>query len=397
MSSTQAMDDLLDTVRALWPQADVQLRRHGSRTPCARAWFVVPHRRAPRLLVPASGRRAGATSLWRFSDALPARDTLTRTVGALAVASRFRRAVPDLVCVDNEDRSIAAHLQEALGGPVRLSLGIGSARANRKPVLEIFDERGHSTGFAKVGATDVAAQRVRHEIAALQRLGDVRLGQLKVPSTIQAGDWSGMPMLVMSTLPASPWRRPGGEWRIPLSAMANLQVAFGQRHAPLTELPFWQRLTDTADGLQIAPHHERFGAALQRLAERDGDRAHLNTAWHGDWTPWNTARSGHDTHVWDWERFEEGVPPGLDRCHWAVNTMTRAHGLSEARVAEGLTMAAAARGSVAAQQGGDPAGAAYLAAITGRYLASVEEAGGELIQQRALVMLASLEAHLTRS
>jgi hypothetical protein len=37
--------------------------------------------------------------------------------------------------------------------------------------------------------------------------------------------------------------------------------------------------------------------------------------WHGDWVPWNLARSGRGLVAWDWEYSEPGAPVGLDEVH----------------------------------------------------------------------------------
>jgi len=90
--------------------------------------------------------------------------------------------------------------------------------------------------------------------------------------------------------------------------------------------------------------------------------------------------------LWDWERFELGVPGGLDRCHYGVNAVCRRDGVSVGSVVAGLRHA-----------GIDPtsyddrlAGAAYLAAITARYLVGAESELGETIVDRAQVMLDAL-------
>ncbi|WP_204042104.1 hypothetical protein [Acrocarpospora phusangensis] len=39
-------------------------------------------------------------------------------------------------------------------------------------------------------------------------------------------------------------------------------------------------------------------------------------AWHGDFSPWNVCAGGDgELLVWDWERFEVGVPIGFDALH----------------------------------------------------------------------------------
>jgi hypothetical protein len=62
---------------------------------------------------------------------------------------------------------IGAVVASIVGEPVQLSLGIGTARANRKPVLGAFDRRGRPVAFVKVGDTAVSARHVVAEARAL--------------------------------------------------------------------------------------------------------------------------------------------------------------------------------------------------------------------------------------
>jgi hypothetical protein len=95
--------------------------------------------------------------------------------------------------------------------------------------------------------------------------------------------------------------------------------------------------------------------------------------------------------LWDWERFETGMPPGLDRCHYGINAVVRRDGLDHASVMRGLELA-----GVSNVPGTDDhlVGAAYLATITGRYLRGAETDLGDMISHRSEVMLGALSAWL---
>ena len=69
------------------------------------------------------------------------------------------------------------------------------------------------------------------------------------------------------------------------------------------------RILDTAAARTLvdlrAGIEQRFGHVPLRLG-----------AWHGDWTPWNTAVVADTVLAWDWERFTGGVPVGFDALHY---------------------------------------------------------------------------------
>jgi hypothetical protein len=71
---------------------------------------------------------------------------------------------------------------------------------------------------------------------------------------------------------------------------------------------------------------EPAGRALQLL---DGlthvaDEVPVSTRWHGDFTPWNCARTAGGTlWVWDWESSEPDAAAGLDALHWSYSIRRR--------------------------------------------------------------------------
>ncbi len=135
----------------------------------------------------------------------------------------------------------------------------------------------------------------------------------------------------------------------------------------------------------------RLGDALEQLRLASEDRPLPFGAWHGDWTPWNMSRRRGRLQLWDWERFETGVPMGLDRCHYGVNTITHTQGFDQGSIVRGLELA-----GIPEEPGSDEhlVAAAYLAAIACRYLVGAEGHRGETIADRAEVMLETLCAWL---
>lgn len=103
------------------------------------------------------------------------------------------------------------------GETVDVSLGLGTARTNRKPVLQVFDARGRSLAFVKVGENSVTEPLVRAEAASLRRLGECELPRLlEVPRLLHLGRWEGATVVAMTALETSHWQphpsvhHPGG-------------------------------------------------------------------------------------------------------------------------------------------------------------------------------------------
>lgn len=162
--------------------------------------------------------------------------------------------------------SIAAYLGEVFDAPVETVLHVRPAlRPNRKPVLEARTD-GRLLAFVKVGDSERARELVTREAAALRALAEAPLKTVVVPDVLHQGEWRGLPVLALSPLP----------------------VRRGRVPRPLL--------------------HE----AVMEIAATGGARP----AWHGDLSPWNLCPSADGRLlVWDWERYETGVPYGFDAVH----------------------------------------------------------------------------------
>ena len=197
--STQA---LVTTMRALHPGADVKVARGRRRDPVASAEYVVlPNRKAPKLLVPAAPARAAAGAVRRFSADATYYDTVQRLAVAALAQGRGVSAFPDRVIVHGpREGSLAAHLDDLLGTRVVFSVGIGTERVNRKPVLQVFDADGRTVAFAKLGDSDQARADVGAEAVALSRLAGRGWRRLQPPKVLHHGTWEGMELLLLSPL-----------------------------------------------------------------------------------------------------------------------------------------------------------------------------------------------------
>lgn len=163
--------------------------------------------------------------------------------------------------------SIECHLSEVLGTPIRVVMHVRPARrANRKPILEAHDATGR-VGFVKIGDTPRTRELVDNEAAALLKLADLPLKHVVAPTVLHHGQWNGLAVLALSPLPV----RRG---KVPADLLC---------------------------------------AAVKEIALSGGPAGH---AWHGDLSPWNICPSADGRLlVWDWERYEVGVPYGFDACH----------------------------------------------------------------------------------
>ncbi|MDN3352511.1 hypothetical protein [Actinomadura sp. DC4] len=381
MSGRTTAGPWAETVARLWPDAEVG---EGPDPEAVRAFVFLPSADRPRLLLPAGLPAAAAGALRRYSHDLGPRARVTRAATATAVrAGLADRMLRDRLFVTGAGASIEDRLGELLGRPVVISVGLGSARANRKPILHALTPRGEPVAFVKVGDTEMARDLIAGEAAALARLAGRSFERLRVPRVLHHGEWRDMSLLVLTPLPTralSLRPRPGA----PVAAMRELTGA--TRRVPLASSSFWPRFADVP--LDDPDQRKRLADAAGRIGEAYGGDEVDFGAWHGDWTPWNMAWHGGRLQLWDWERYDPDVPAGLDLLHYRSQT----GGGYDAWPDAGLLAPLGQRGRTAAITT-----ELYVLELTRRYLRAAQGDLGEPLRAQAAALLDLLYANAGRT
>lgn len=389
------MSALLSTVQDLWGASALGTRRRPSQVETGTVYVdfaVVPNSRTPRLLIPAASRRAARNALHRYSADLSQRKAMQRWFAATlfgAVGPRVPLAGERLYAMAQHGESIVEHLGKIMNEPVRVSLSIGTERANRKPVLQIFDHKGRSLAFAKLGGSDFTAELVRREGAALHSVGARTWEVLHAPKVLHLGQWQRHAVLVMEDLRTRPMGRLRGFERLRYAAQNELQHNFRDQAQPLVSTPLLSTLQVEANRLQDGLTSNRFRSMLGRLISHYGSTLVPVGATHGDWTAWNMAADRGRLQVWDWERFDTGVPTGIDAMHYRLSKHLQANPLSPTSILAGL------RSEVPGLDETDTAdhmrAVVYLCALTSRYLTGAGSVRVVSVEGKSEAMLKALE------
>lgn len=287
--------------------ARATLSRRPGRQP--RAYLCLPSPGRPQLLVPLVPA-AGDVVTERRSAGW--RGRITKGLVATGLRSGVAPWLPvrRLVVTDPALDDLARWIT----GDDRAHLGVlsGPPRANRKPVLRVLAPSGRTTAYAKLGGSALTSELVRRETAALRSLGAAQISGLRPPDVLKAGEWAGRAVLVTSPLATgTALRQPD---RLPV---AQTRALFG--HAARDDLPLRASSVFADRSAGPSPELDRLGARLLSVV---GDLRLPVGAAHGDWTPWNMALDGDLLEVWDWERYAEDVPAGLDAVHFEASLVT---------------------------------------------------------------------------
>ena len=303
-------------------------RRAGGRpaaSPGGREFALIAGIHRPPLMVPAERRLAAAAvrrhSRPRSAAARMGVRALCLGLGAGMGGSALRWALRGRVQIATPAGAgtIDEHLKTVLSRDLAVSMYLGPARANRKPVLQLLGPGGEPAGFAKIGVNPLTRSLVRAEHDALVRLSQARLAEITVPQVLHYDTWRGLEVLVLSALPT--WLPPH-RLRAPrlVAAMTELAGVAGWRQEPLAGSCYLQKLRARLAAADHTPERTALAQALGDIAARGGQEPLTLGAWHGDWSPWNMASGGNGLLVWDWERFATGVPLGFDALHHQLQT-----------------------------------------------------------------------------
>ncbi|MET7807087.1 hypothetical protein [Micromonospora chersina] len=376
----------------IWPEpAEPALRKGGG------GWVVVPSASRPRLLVPTGSGRAAASAVRHSTEAVGRKARLVRQ----GLATAFRLGLGPLVFRDRlvvTGGGLDAYLAEVLGERALVSLHIGPARANRKPVLQLLAPDGRALGYAKLGVDPLTRALVDAEAAALRRLADLPLGPVTVAGVRHHGDWHGHALLVQDALPVRlPRATPAAAEAAERAAMVAVAGCLGVRRRSWAGSNHAARLADAVDALGARPEAGRLRAALKTVADLDPTVAF--GAWHGDWNGGNSAvLADGRVLVWDWERFEADVPVGYDELHRAVQTAIGNDGVEPVEAARAL-IAGADRALAPFDPDGrraDLVAVLYLVELAARYLRDRQAEAGARLGHVDTWLLPAVEEHLAR-
>lgn len=268
---------------------------------------LVGQAESPRFLLPLAHRSATVAALLTYNRLRDPRTRLSRTAvaGALRIGASSR-IISQTYVADQGPGSLIAHLAEVVGTPdLSVAIGIGNFDAVWKPTLQCFSPDGTPVAYAKVGVGPVAAPLVSNEAETLRLWGAADDPRLVTPTLLARTVWRDHPVAVTAPMPSDVARMPVGE----VSAWPVRDLDPSATTAPLDGATWWND--------RVAAHgdHPVVGRLLDTVSRQHGSESHQWARWHGDWVPWNMARSSRGLVVWDWEYSEPGAPVGLDEAH----------------------------------------------------------------------------------
>jgi len=282
----------------------------------------------PKFLVPLGWRAAMLASCTAFQGLREPRTRASRLAVAAALSTRPGRrfALAEELVADVGPGSLLAHLREVLGrDELAVAIGVGRMHELWRPTLQLFAPDGTPLAYVKVGYKPVDAAFVANEAEVLRRWSAKEDPRLVVPEVVAQSQWRGNEILLVAPMPEDVRRLPPG----PVGAWGVRTLDEPLPDMPVAEALWWtERRKRFADDEQV-------DALLGRIEDRHGGPDRSWARWHGDWVPWNLARSRRGLVAWDWEYSEPGAPVGLDETHetFQIERWVRGRSVADALVA----------------------------------------------------------------
>ncbi len=342
------------------------------------SWIAIPSAQSPRLLVPGAGPAATTRMMRRQLTGRRLRTRVARGGLSLAMGSGSLGRLAQLriaVAGPADAPSIEEPLRRVLGvDDLRLAMPIGPARANRKPVLQVADAAGRVRAFVKVGHNPLTSRLVRQEGEALRRIESEPLRDIRAPQVLASLQWGGNEVLVLEPLDIPSRRLTGEAGRERLLKVVQEVARIGGR-SPVD----WQQHPYRDTLLARVEQCGELAGPLRRQVEQIESRLPVASgSWHGDLNSGNIALVAGPCPVWDWERFESGVPVGFDLLHHELHQSITVRGVPADAAASRLVTESV---RTLAPLGVDPAAAdavarTYLVTLACRYLADDQRGAG---------------------
>jgi hypothetical protein len=304
----------------------------------AESYLALPRASNPRLLVPLGSPRAAAAALARNHDATSLKARLGRAALGAGLRVGLTQRLADRVDVFADATLTAGerprvlltdHLRGIFGrNDLEMAVILGVPRLNRKPVLQVLAADGTVVGYVKAAWNDLTGGLVRNEarvLADLAAAGPRGTGPVTFtpPAFVAAGPWGELELIAASALPNAVRPDSAHVFEPPMAVIAEIAGLWGRSTARLAESSYWagvrERLAAKDGASEIVPR------AVEWIERRFGAVEMAFGAWHGDFTPWNMARTDDATYVWDWERAAP-APAGLDLLHFLFQTVCRFDG-----------------------------------------------------------------------
>ena len=283
-------------------------------------FVVVSVRGTPRLLLPPD-RSIMRSAIASF---LGNRRLVGLVTPFIQVASRtggpLSRVSSDVSLTSQEGtpsplRGLLASVLDRNDFEIALRLSFG--RPNAKTVAMAISRTGEALCFAKFGSEAMTNDLVAHEGAILAQFEGTDMPVI-MPRLLYSGKWAdGHNVLITAPLRLEPLKLDARDAHQAADAFSSRNFVV---NSALRDSAYWRRAIE--DATSSFDHEDDHGALLRSITEIEevwGDNEFDFGASHGDWARANIGLVDGRVAAFDWERFTELAPRGIDVAHFVLS------------------------------------------------------------------------------
>lgn len=205
-------------------------------------------------------------------------------------------------------------------GNMDFALFGGTPGKHCKTILQL--SRGNDIlGYCKVTKNPEVAALFDGETYTLQSLH--KKGIDCVPRALYRGRTSdGLELFVQSTVKTRK-SRVCHTWSALHDSFLDTLARLTRVRSVFEETDYFRTLRQLIDNIDLYPIPEQrtfVREEAERILAHYAGKEVSCTAYHGDFTPWNTFAEGDMLYVFDWEYGKMTYPEGLDKCHFVIQT-----------------------------------------------------------------------------
>ena len=272
-------------------------------------YSVLPRPGDPRVIVDQGSPRAMSDAVERMVSARTS-NQLVRDFASRSSSLALRRKADWGVSGGEGLGTLREHLCEVLDRSVQLSISVGPPRPNQKPVVRCYEDDA-LVAVAKLGPDPHTKVMVENEALWLETLQADPIDDVVTPGLLHSGSYGASALLVMEPLDLENDLGISVD-DMPMTVLEQLVDRFAGDTKTVTATDWWTSLPGRLGESQM----ETLGTTIDDIAGDPLVDQLAVSAWHGDWSPWNTGRTrGGARAIWDWERATIGVPTGFDVLH----------------------------------------------------------------------------------
>lgn len=207
-----------------------------------------------------------------------------------------------------------------------LALSTGTPGPFRKITAIVIASDGRVLGFAKIGETPLAIERIKNEARVLKLLvnsyqlsgGREQVAGIRYPECMYEGE-VGKAYVMIQTPPPFVGKSGDSKFNEDYAEVLNILIKNTIAKKKFMESEFYKNLKQ---GIETYPlsYRDILTKGLQYLEQSVGDKEITFALSHGDFAPWNMIWEGKEVFLFDWEFAEFEVPFGHDIVDFLFNT-----------------------------------------------------------------------------